>query len=181
MLLGNEREEIASRIAHAVDRAHTSAEPMSTPTIGHQTANIELEPMRIVESDREAARAEYDQVDPAEQSSNWANRLKRVLEDDYTNRGEPVAIEAHQIRIGELAIGTNPFELFLDYGLRMKARSPTAQTITVQLSCGSEGYLPTSSARERGGYGATPPSATVGEAGGRQLVEATLDGFAELF
>ena len=177
----SEREEIAARIAHAVERAHASAEPMPTPTVGHRTTTLELDPLRIIESDREAARAEYEQVDPAEQSSNWAKRLERVIADDYTNRGEPVAIEAHQVRIGDLAIGTNPFELFLDYGLRMKARSPAAQTLTVQLSCGSEGYLPTAAARERGGYGATPPSATVGEAGGRQLVEATLDGFAELF
>ena len=176
-----EREEIAIRIADAVDRAVACTEPLSDPIVGHQIDTLELEPLEIAAPDRDAAQAEYEQVDPAEQSSNWARRLERVIEDDYTNAGEPVTIETHQLRIGDLAIVTNPFELFLDYGLQMKAQSPAAQTLTVQLSCGSEGYLPTAAARERGGYGATPPSATVGPVGGRQLVDATLDGFEELF
>ena len=38
--------------------------------------------------------------------------------------------------IGDLGIVTNPFELFLDYALRIKARSPAPQTAVVQLAAG---------------------------------------------
>ena len=36
-------------------------------------------------------------------------------------------------------MATNPFELFLDYGLRIKARSEAPQTFIVQLACGARG------------------------------------------
>jgi hypothetical protein len=54
---------------------------------------------------------------------------------------DPVApIEFHVLRLGDVALATNPFELFLDYGLRMKVRSPAALTLLVQLSCRACGY-----------------------------------------
>ena len=56
-------------------------------------------------------------------------------------------IEAHFIRLGAVAFATNPFELFLDYGHRIKARSRAEQTFVVQLCCGEGGYLPTPAQR----------------------------------
>ncbi len=61
------------------------------------------------------------------------------------------SVETHVIRFGYVAIATNPFELFLDYGNQMRARSLAAQTFIIQLACGCEGYLPTARA-ERGGH-----------------------------
>jgi len=46
-------------------------------------------------------------------------------------------------------LATNPFELFLDYGMRIKARSKALQTFVVQLACDSSGYLPTQSIASR--------------------------------
>ena len=37
-------------------------------------------------------------------------------------------VEVHIIRIGDVVIATNPFELYLDYGMRIKGRSPAVQT-----------------------------------------------------
>lgn len=42
-------------------------------------------------------------------------------------------IEIHVVRIGDIAIATNPFELYLDYGIRINGRSPAIQTFVVQL------------------------------------------------
>jgi hypothetical protein len=84
------------------------------------------------------------------------------------------AMELHVLRLGDTVFATNPFELFLDYGQRIKARSPAAQTFVVQLAGGRGGYLPSERAVQGGGYGALPVNGMVGPEGGRALVEATL-------
>jgi hypothetical protein len=78
------------------------------------------------------------------------------------------------IRIGDMAIATNPFELYLDFGMRIKARSKAAQTFVVQLA-GSGSYVPTERSVAGGAYGAIPESTEVGPEGGRELVEQTLE------
>lgn len=56
------------------------------------------------------------------------------------------------LRIGDLAIVTMPFEVFTEIGLELKATSPFAQTFTLSLANGTEGYLPTPAQHELGGY-----------------------------
>ena len=51
-------------------------------------------------------------------------------------------MELHAIRLGNVVFVTNPFELFLDFGHQIKARSVAEQTFIVQLCCG-DGWLPT--------------------------------------
>jgi hypothetical protein len=80
--------------------------------------------------------------------------------------------ELHVLRLGDIAIATNPFELFNDYGLLMKARSKAVLTLLVQLSCQHSGYLPTERAAKGGGYSAD--TYLVGPEGGYKLVEETV-------
>lgn len=85
-------------------------------------------------------------------------------------------VEIHVIRIGDLAIATNPFELYLDYGTQIKARSKAVQTFVVELaSPGDGGYLPTQRSVQGGAYGAIPQSTLIGPEGGRVLVNRTLE------
>ncbi len=70
---------------------------------------------------------------------------------------------------------SNPFELFLDYGLRIKARSKALQTFVVQLACDTGGYLPTAKAVTSGGYGAMAAEGLVGPEGGQALVDRTVE------
>ncbi len=81
-------------------------------------------------------------------------------------------IEVHVLRLGDIAMATNPFELYLDYGVRIKSRSPAVLTLLVQLSCGHSGYLPTEKAVQGGGYSAD--KYVVGPKGGQVLVDETL-------
>jgi hypothetical protein len=60
----------------------------------------------------------------------------------------------HVLRLGDVAMAANPFELFLDYGIRMKTRSKSVLTFVVNLSGGFCGYLPTAKAVRGGGYSA---------------------------
>lgn len=78
------------------------------------------------------------------------------------------------VRLGDIAIATNPFELFLDFGMQMKSRSRAEQTFIAQLS-GPGTYLPTARAVAAGGYGAEVASSMVGPEGGEILVERTVE------
>lgn len=94
---------------------------------------------------------------------------------------EIVPIESHIIRFGDIAIATNPFELFLDYGNRIKARSLAQQTFICQLTCGACGYLPTAKAERGSHYSAYITSGNVGHEGGDLLVRRTINEINEMF
>ena len=81
-------------------------------------------------------------------------------------------IEFHVLRLGEVALATNPFELYVDYGMRIKARSKAVLTMLVQLSCQTCGYLPTARAVRGGSYSAD--RYPVGPDGGQVLVNGTV-------
>ena len=92
-----------------------------------------------------------------------------------------VDMEIHTLRLGDLALATNPFELYQDYAMQIKARSPARQTIISQLSCGSLVYLPTELGIEGGSYSTYVSDGYVGPEGGRMLVEKTLDMLQNLY
>ena len=83
--------------------------------------------------------------------------------------------EIHVVRFGDIAIATNPFELFLDYGNQIRARSKAKQTILIQLACGADGYLPTEKAEKGSHYSAYVSSGYTGHVGGEILVRETLE------
>ena len=83
-------------------------------------------------------------------------------------------MELHTIRLGNIVFVTNPFELFLDFGLQMKARSRAEQTFVIQLSCDSGRYLPTERAEAYGGYGGLIVNGIVCSDGGKKLVDETV-------
>ena len=74
---------------------------------------------------------------------NW--RVSRTLMARHAYQQEHPHYEAelHLLRLGDVAIATNPFELYTDYGVRIKARSPAVQTSVVQLTSDCAAYLPT--------------------------------------
>ena len=87
---------------------------------------------------------------------------------------ETVPVEIHIAKLGNIAIATNPFELFLDYGNRIKARSLAEQTIIIQLACGALAYLPTAKAERGSHYSAYITSGHVGHEGGDMLVRKSV-------
>lgn len=89
--------------------------------------------------------------------------------------------EIHILRIGNIAFATNPFELFLDFGNVIRARSFAQQTFLIQLACGNDAYLPTEKAEKGGHYSAYVSSGVVGHEGGDLLVRTTVSGINEMF
>ena len=59
------------------------------------------------------------------------------------NRSEPdVPVEVQAIRIGPVALVSNPAEYFCVFGLEIKHRSPHPYTWVVELANGCVGYVP---------------------------------------
>ncbi len=61
-------------------------------------------------------------------------------------------LEIQAVALGETAIVGLPVELFTEFGRRIKAASPFAQTFIATLANGWHGYVPTAEAFSRGGY-----------------------------
>ncbi|MDY0170988.1 MAG: hypothetical protein RBS80_30895 [Thermoguttaceae bacterium] len=63
-----------------------------------------------------------------------------------------VAIPLQALRIGELAITTIPFEVFVQTGLELKEKNPFPRSFTISHANSGYGYLPTVRDHELGGY-----------------------------
>ncbi|MDW7658122.1 MAG: hypothetical protein SCM11_13215 [Bacillota bacterium] len=106
----------------------------------------------------------------------YINRWK--LQNETTRFLFPVYI----FRLCRAVFATNPFELYVDYGFRMKARCKADQAFIIQLSSNAKGgYLPTTTAVAGGSYGSLPVSTMVGPDGGTELVEKTLEAMDALW
>ncbi len=154
------REVIAKRIADTVEEViPLIAEEISWhPELRHHHEVIELQRIKI--SDEMVAEA-------FKESEGRGRTLKQRME--YERQGKKLPVEVHAVRLGEVGFVTNPFELYLDYGMRIKGRSPAMQTFIVQLA-GPGSYLPTGRALGGKAYGAIPRSNVVGVEGGDHLV-----------
>lgn len=56
------------------------------------------------------------------------------------------------LQFGDLAIAAIPCEVFVEIGLAIKAQTPFADTFTIELANGYNGYLPTEAQHPLGGY-----------------------------
>ncbi|MCX7705162.1 MAG: hypothetical protein N2115_02745 [bacterium] len=90
------------------------------------------------------------------------------------SKNPKIPVDIYVLRIGDIVFAPNPFELYLDYGIRIKAQSAATQTFIVQLAGGGT-YLPTQRAVKGRSYGAIGPSCLVGPEGGKEFVEKTLE------
>ncbi len=203
----DQRQELAVRIADAVERTLPliKAEINWNPVFAHYSENLEL-PRRIIpEEDVKPAVEEskalierYEQLlaeieanPELRQSPRWYRDVTRAYR--QSRRGQAVsrrfalqqdepnlAVEVHIVRLGDIAFATNPFELYLDYGIQIKGRSPATQTFVVQLA-GPGSYLPTVRSIAGGAYGAVPASTDIGADGGKILVDWSVERIAEMW
>ena len=179
-------EEIARRIARAVDEAYEAVKDdrHADAALIHRVETIRL-PMRLVtESEYKAAKAMCDQYKAQiEQNPKAAARVYRRMQwyqvtvDRFEKQKEDphptYEMELHVVRIGDAVVCTNAFELFTDFGIQMKARSKAVQTFIIQLA-GPGTYVPTERAVRGGHYSAIVESNLVGPEGGQVLVERTV-------
>lgn len=172
-------EELAARVVAAWDEAHEGAkqEPVAGVPLVHQVESLDLPPRIVSEADAASAAANVERL-----SKDPANRRLVLWHQDVVERrrrqeagdARPYRIELHALRLGDVAIATNPFELYTQYGIQMKARSKALQTFLIQLA-GPGSYLPTEPAVRGGGYSAIAESNQVGPEGGQVLSDRTVE------
>jgi hypothetical protein len=154
----------------------------------HRVLTLDLPVRRVTPSEyREARQALENYLREQNKSGDFNDDARMhvhagtIARYEYQFDHDLHPVETHVIRFGDIVIATNPFELFLDYGNQMRARSLAAQTFIVQLACGCEGYLPTARAERGGHYSAYVSSGITGHAGGDLLVRHTLSAINALF
>ncbi len=183
---------IARRIMAAVEEGLATASPGKREIeLTHTVKTLRLPRLMVTDAQYEHERRIYHMSadELAEQPFGfkrvWPFGLVCDLLKRYEQQGEtPVhETECHIIRLGDAVFATNPFELFVDYAMRMRCRSRALQTFLVQLADGSGNgyYLPTQKALNGGHYSALIKSNWVGPQGGQMLVDETVQAIADLF
>lgn len=76
----------------------------------------------------------------------------RTVEYGGAEKPEPESVIIQAIRIGDQAIVSMPFEVLVEIGLEIKAKSPFPHTFTIELANGGYGYLPPPNQQKLGGY-----------------------------
>ncbi len=180
-------EEIARRVVRAVEESYdvVKDDRHCDVLFVHRVETIRL-PMRLVtESEYTEAKAAVGKATAEiEKDPKAADRVYRRMkwyevtverfEAQKTAPKPTQKIELHVLRIGDAVVCTNPFELFTDYGIRIKARSKVVQTFVIQL-VGPGTYLPTEKAVRGGHYSAIVHNNLVGPEGGQVLVDRTIE------
>lgn len=154
----------------------------------HHVLTVDLPIRRVTGTQYRAAdRAIREFFDEAGGTINYKDNAKLyiyagdIARYRYQQTHDILKTEVHVMRLGDIAFATNPFELFLDYGNQIRARSAAKQTFLVQLCCGAEGYLPTEKAEKGSHYSAYVSSGICGHIGGEQLVRKTVQEINDLF
>ena len=188
------RQEIACRLASAFDEMFPWAQDdiRREIVLQHSVRTISLVRRLITEEEYQAARADLALLDAAPPVPVQGGKLAYINREDVRfarkfrvhqilaryeeQKAQPaLPMELHVIRVGDVVLATNTFELFPDYGTRIIARSPAVQTFLVQLAAGGAGsYLATQRAIEGESYSACQYCNTVGPEGGDQLVRETV-------
>jgi hypothetical protein len=186
-------QEIARRIVNAVDETYITIKDdrHSDVQFVHKVESMDLPMRRVTEKEYEFAKAVADTcalkiaADPDKAVDllamlAWNEGVIKRFENQLSERDTKHNVELHILRIGDIVICTNEFELFSDYGLRMQARSNALQTFIVQLA-GDGSYLPTGKAVAGGGYSAIIQSDIVSPAGGQLMVDKTVEIINSMF
>ena len=182
-------EKAAKRVANEIFWALDEVtEKVSESSLIHKNEMVDLPIRRVTpEEYGRADKALRDFVKTNVGRINYEDNARMQIHAGTVNRFELqktvdlFSIETHFLRLGDIAFATNPFELFLDYGNQMRARSLAKQTFLIQLACGYWGYLPTEKAEKGGHYSAFVSSGTAGHDSGDLLVRKTVKEINEMF
>lgn len=181
-------EEIGRRIVAAVDEAWEVAKDdrHEDPVFSHHVADLSLPKRMVTEEEFAKAKAAIEKIRSGSEESIAKNMARWLWNQRTVDRYESqendsiLPMEMHALRLGDIAICTNRFELFTEYGIRMKARSGALQTFVIQLA-GPGTYLATEEAEAGGGSSAIINSCHVGPEGGKLLVDETVGAINSLW
>ena len=179
-------KRIANEILSVLEEAD---EPIENTIFCHEVLQLELPLRKVTMTEYVAADKALSELAALAKTGafTFADKAKMYVHAGAVNRfrqqqtQETYPVELHVMRLGDIAWVTCPFELFLDYGNRIKARSYAHQTFVMQLTCGRGGYLPTEKAEQGGHYSAYVASGTVGHVGGDMMTRVLIQAINKMF
>lgn len=120
---------------------------------------------------------EFGQRLPESIGFSWSSDQLRLLQ-----LPDEASAEVQIFQVGELAIAALPGEIFVEFGLDLKRRSPFAVTAAISMSNDHLGYLPTRAAFDLGGYETWRSRSNWTAVGsGERLTDAAVVGLNELY
>lgn len=144
--------EVGALVAGETLRLLHAMAPVADPVFRHDFEDLKLdvhlpEAAALEEAQRLAAAGEEAGRGP------WIIATAGVLRLQEEFAADPVEhVALHAIRIGDYVILTNPCELYCQFGLDLRRRSPAGVTTIAQLADGFSGYCPTIPGLMGGGY-----------------------------
>ncbi|MCE5239530.1 hypothetical protein LLH23_13725 [bacterium] len=142
-------ERVANRVAAAAYYAWLGIRDYdAAPALGVAHETVTFTRREPSADELAAARAlRESKHDPADLDWIYAGELIGVSEEPL-HRPTPVMA----LRVGDAGIVGLPGEMFVQYGLQIKRRSPFDRTLTVELANDYVGYCPTDRALDEGSY-----------------------------
>jgi hypothetical protein len=180
---------MTQRVGYMLAAAATEAIRGRTPVGGDRVAveshSITLDRIRITPDERAwservlreaAAHPPEGQVDGLP-DAYYAKTYLRMAE----KQDEPDRVEVMTIRLGDVALVALPGEIFCEFGMDIKRRSPARWTLVSGL-CGDEiGYIPTRDSFAQGGYEPMTGSTFYVPGSGERLADAAVGQAERLF
>ena len=178
---------IANEIFFAFESL-TEADYIADTVFAHESMMLDMPLRRVTPAETEAA---YRAIEAfaekvGDRTINFKDKAAMHVHSGVIARAraqevlDVIPIELHFLRLGSVAFATNPYELFLDYGNKIRARSHASQTFLIQHACGIYGYLPTEKAEKGSHYSAYVSGGTAGHEGGDLLVRKTVQAINDL-
>jgi hypothetical protein len=143
--------QVAEVVAQAVYEAHQKIEFHDWVPLAAAQEELTLAVRKPTEEQLAYAREVLAKPEDAKpyhkRERTYAERALQLHESP-----DEVSIMLQAFRIGEVGICALPFEVFVEIGLEIKAKSPLARTFTISHANGTYGYLPTVEQHALGGY-----------------------------
>ncbi|HID94985.1 MAG TPA: hypothetical protein EYP53_02865 [Candidatus Latescibacteria bacterium] len=155
-----ELEEAGGLLADGVLSAQKRMERMEDLSLASEVQQIDL-PLEIPDKEEilhalEENRVRTGTLDPESSEGREMRLHLEALKDllAQLHEGPPSGVKAElqAVKIGGLLIACTPSELFVDFGLEIKSRSPAKRTFVVGYANGLVGYIPDKANFKRGGY-----------------------------
>ena len=147
-------EEIGALLGETVAAALPGLAPVESPSLAVRQRIVEV-PLQVY-SDEEAAAAGKNMAKIGKDNLPFLEQVKACTILDVRARaalGATLPLEVQVFRLGpEVAVVTLPGEVFVDLGLAIRAASPFATTLVIELANDGPGYLPTRKAFAEGSY-----------------------------
>ena len=145
--------EVGALLAGETLRLLHETRPVADPVFRHDyvdlTVGVRLPSAEELEEAQRAVAAGEEQAGRGPYVLARSGVL--LLQEEFADAPTEI-LPIHAVRVGDYAILTNPCELYCQFGLDMRRRSPAQVTALAQLADGFSGYCPTVPALMGGGY-----------------------------